>query len=293
MGFQMASSCPNRHGDTFRTLRSSSTGHSSPREDWIPFTVPTILEDKYLFEKVQKILENNQKFACKKRKHEYLLSGVIYCECGNRRVGDGIDKENFYYRCAERIYKFPVEKKCKSQGINAVALDKSLWNELMSFLTDPKKLKEATEKWLLSESNNNSQSQEKAKIEVAIESIKEEKQRYAKAYGAKTLEFDQLKDLVNDANRREQVQVNALNELNKKINQRSLNGVEVEKICFEVEKILKTMDFTNKFQVIKDIITKITVKGGQEVGVKGRLPLFALNMGYETISRNCGASQCW
>lgn len=38
---------------------------------------------------------------------------------------------------------------------------------------------------------------------------------------------------------------------------------KVEKVIFELEKIIKTLDLTNKFQTVRYIITKVIVKGGQ------------------------------
>lgn len=112
-----------------------------PREEWIPFEVPKILENEWLFLKVQKVLTNNLKYASKNRKHDYLLSGLVYCACGAKRIGDGCNSNgHHYYRCAQRIYKFPVESNCKVRGVNATLLDGLLWIRLKAFLSDPEAL---------------------------------------------------------------------------------------------------------------------------------------------------------
>ena len=74
--------------------------------------------------------------------------------------------------------------------------------------------------------------------------------------------------------------------------QESVSNVDLEKIYFEVEKLVKTLDFSNKNHTIRYIITKVLMKGDNRVQVKGRFPLFALNMGYEFISRDSRASEC-
>ena len=77
-----------------------------PREEWIKYKVPIINKDIDLYYKIQKILEDNKKYASKRRKYEYLLTGKTFCDCGFRRVGDGYTKgQNHYYRSAARIYK--------------------------------------------------------------------------------------------------------------------------------------------------------------------------------------------
>lgn len=258
-----------------------------PKEDWIPYEVPVIIEDRVLFDKVQRILENNQKYACKLRKYDYLLSGLVFCECGNRRVGDGIDKTNYYYRCAERIYKFPKEKNCNSKGINAVALDIAFWKELLKFLKNPKELRKYAEIWVKTQTNNEIDKLEIDRLTKLISNLEEEGLRYAKAYGQKELEFEQFKGLMREVGKKKIAYQGQLNTLNTKVAQEGIDKDQLEEIIKEAKKIIQALNLDNKIQTVRDIITKVIVKGGQLVQVKGRLPLFALNMGYEPKSRDC------
>ena len=134
--------------------------------------------------------------------------------------------------------------------------------------------------------NNGAAHAELAKLDEFIAKAGEEETRYAKAYGAGSLDFEQFRDLAKDVKKRKEGYINQRAELNKKLTQESLENVEVDKIVFEAEKVIKTLDLNNKFQVVRDIITKVIMEGGGIVKVKGRLPLFTLNMGYESISRD-------
>lgn len=262
-----------------------------PREEWIPFKVPVILEDKLLFEKVQKILDLNQKYACKKRKYNYLLTGLVYCECGNRRVGDGMDRENFYYRCTERINKFPKEGKCKSPGINAVVLDQVFWKKLLKLITNPLSIKKHAEEWLRMQINSDFNQRERVKLGGFMKKIEEEESRYARAYGVGSLEFGQFQELMKDTKKRKDAYQKQLDELETKAVYESINGITIGEIVEEAKKVLKSLDINNKFQLIRDIIDKVIVKGGQEVEVWGHIALPALNMGYEPIGRDSRSSQ--
>jgi site-specific DNA recombinase len=261
-----------------------------PTEDWIPFKVPVILEDRVLFDKVQKILNLNQKYACKKRKYDYLLSGLVYCECGNRRTGDGCDKDNFYYRCAERIYNFPAEQKCKSPGINAVVLDQVFWKELVKTLTSPSLIKRKAEEWLKAQVTNDIDLQEKRRLEETIQKVIDEETRYSKAYGAGSLGFEQFKDLMRDAKNRKEAFKKQLDTLIDRMEKGNIQGITLNEICEEAIKVIKSLDFDNKFQVIRDIIDKVIIKGRREVEVWCHIPITqaALNMGYGPERRDCG-----
>lgn len=261
-----------------------------PREEWIPYTVPTIIEDSFLYQKVQKILDFNQKYACKKRRYDYLLSGLAFCECGSPRVGDGSDGKNFYYRCAQRIYKFPHENKCKIKGMNAMVLDQTIWRELVEFLQHTSEIKKYAEEWLRTQTNNELDKKEKVRLDIVLNKIKEEKQRYAKAYGEGTLEFEQFKDLTKDVKKRELLYQKQIDALNNKITREGIDESQLEELVKEAKKVILRLDLSNKIQVIRDIIDRCIVKGGNTVEVWGHLPLFAVNMGYEPISRNSRAS---
>ena len=264
-----------------------------PKEDWIPFQVPVILNDRVLFDKIQKILSHNQTFACKKRKYDYLLSGLAFCECGSRRVGDGMDKDNFYYRCAERIYKFPKEKKCNSKGVNAVALDTVFWKETVKFLTNTKWVRKYAENWLRQQTNSDLDRLERDKLINIIGNLEDEGKRYSKAYGQGALDFEQFKDLIRETTKKKKAFYEQLGTLNTKIAQEGIDKNQLELIIEEAKRLIRAQNFSNKFQVVRDIITKVILKGVDKVTVRGRVPLFALNMGYGTESRNCWITECW
>jgi len=120
------------------------------KDEWYPFKVPIVLEDKALFDKAQVIMEYNRRYARKNRKFDYLLSEVLWCGCGNRRAGDGCLKTgHFYYRCIERIHKFPrKDRRCHLKGANAVILDQMLWDELMQHLQSKDLIRKHAEAWL-------------------------------------------------------------------------------------------------------------------------------------------------
>lgn len=275
----------------YKKIKRNSRG-MRPREEWIPFNVPKIIEDQFLFDKVQKILEYNQNFACKKRKYDYLLSGFAYCECGNKRVGDGVDKDNYYYRCAERLYTYPLEKKCHSKGTNAAVLDQVFWRELLKFINNPSQIEQAAEKWLKDSVNNDVDKLEREQLVEFIAKVEDEEQRYAKAYGIGALEFEKFRDLMRDTKRKKEGYQQQLDALTGKIANQGIDNIHLEEIVEEAKKVFQAQNQDNKKQIVRDIITKVIVKGGLEVEVRGRIPLFASNMGYELKSRNSWIAEC-
>lgn len=259
-----------------------------PRDEWIPFKVPVILNDRLLFERVQEILKINQRYAPKNRKHKYLLSSQVFCGCGNRRAGDGQNKYgHFYYRCTERIYNFPsLERKCKLPGVNAVILDGMVWNELMKFVKDPRILRKKAEEVLQERREKTANKHEFDRLTGLINKLEEEEQRYAKAYGVGTLEFEQFKDLMRETKKKKQNFQVQLENLKADSNEVGLDKIQVDDICYEAKKVLDEIDYTDQEKSFKMLLDKVTIKEGGWVQVCGHIPLFTQKLGDEPTSRN-------
>lgn len=282
--------------DTKYKKVKKSSRKMKAREDWIPFEVPKIITDYALYEKVQKKLEYNRLYVKKKSKYDYLLSGLTYCGCGNKRTGDGSSKYgHFYYRCIDRIRSGVYERKCKSGGVNAAILDALVWNELKKKLFSYPVMKKYAEKWLKSVSVLSSEDVlEKQRLNEMIKKTQEEENRYSKVYGIGTLEFEQFQNLMKDAKRRRLSYQNQLLELSNKSANIEVQ-IEVDDLLAEVMRIVKGIDFSDKFKVIRDIIDKVIVseRSGAEIWAHLPLPVtITEKLGYGLERRDSGASQC-
>lgn len=264
-----------------------------PKEEWLPFKVPIILEDKALFDKAQEIMEYNKRYARKNRKFNYLLSEVLWCGCGNRRAGDGCNRNgHYYYRFEERLHHFPKEqRRCHIGGVNARVLDALVWKELTNNLTDPKLLKKHAEEWISDQANRSADTQERAKIQEQIDRLTEEINRYAKAYGGGAMEFDQYMELAKATKRKKEGYQKQLDELKVRVSPEIVN-IEADELCNEAKKVIKSLDFYNKKNLIRDIIGKVIIKERSEVEVLCHIPLPQLaltsteKLGHEPIGRH-------
>jgi len=263
-------------------------------DEWIPYNnVPIVIKDRNLFDRVQKILYLNQKYARKNRKYNYLLTGLVRGECGHLYSGDGCSKNgHFYYRDTERISSFPLPRKCTSPGVNAVILDTLVWRELVKYFTNPSLLKQQAVEWLKSQVFNEGERLEKAKLSAFINKIAEEEKRYSKAYGEGILEFEQFKELTKETNKRKLAHQNQIDQL-KQQKSHSVITIQVNELIEEVKKVLQTLDLYNKMQVVRDIIDKVILKERTGVEVWAHIALPAIQkLGYEPISRNYWSPKC-
>ena len=267
-----------------------------PREDWIAFDVPKLANDYSLYEKIQRILDINQRCASKKKKYNYLLSGLVYCGCGNRRSGDGSSKYgHFYYRCIDRLRSHPYPAKCTSGGVNAAILDFTVWKDLKKKLFSYPIMRKYAEKWLKSFFVMSSEGVlEKQRLLEMIKKTEEEENRYSRAYGANTLEFEQFQELMKDVKNRKVSYRKQLADLAVKKAEVNLE-INADELVEEVKEIIKKIDFSDKFRVIRDIIDKVTVteRSGAEICAHLPLPVtITEKLGYGPERRNRWSSEC-
>lgn len=257
-----------------------------PREEWYKYEVIPILDDWELFNKVQKILDNNRRHGPRKKEYDYLLSGLVYCECGYRRAGNGKNNGHNYYRCTERVLKSPLPHECKSPALNAQVLDKVFCNELGAYLTDPTNINKMAEDYLKAQAIDESEDRERQKIHENITKLKEEEARYIKAYGEAEIDFEQFKEMKRGVNKRIKALEDDLIRLNEQVKDINIDNVELKEFCQEVKEVLGSLNYPTKSLLIQDLIDKIVLKGKtNEVEVMGHLPINHLNIGYELISR--------
>ena len=133
-----------------------------------------------MFNEVQQILKDNKKYASKKRKYDYLLTGKTYCECGFRRVGDGYSK-----------------------GVNAVVVDGLFWRKLQEILVNPVTLRQLAEKWLKNK-NEHLENLESGleQIKIKVQATKDEEMRHAKLYGEETIDAEQFEQLIGSVKKK-------------------------------------------------------------------------------------------
>ncbi len=262
------------------------------KDEWIPHHIMPILADNGLFEKVQSILDHYAKYQPKNKKYDYLLSGLVWCECGERRVGDGYSG-NHYYRCVERIKSMPIPATCKAQGVNAVLADGFLWMKLEKFLSDKEQMREQAKKWLMLEQMKGSSDQsERAKLTNQLEALESEKLRYTKAYGSGTIEEAQLKVLLRELDQKMTTLQKRVKSLDSTSMVSTVDDSLVAKLCDEAMVVLQSQTQSEKKRLIQDIIDKVTFYDKGVVRVEGHIPQFAQNMAYGTERRNCRTSKC-
>jgi len=284
--------------DGYRKIKKSSR-KNRPTEEWCPISVPPII-DEDIFIRAQQQLKTNSQFCMRNKVHEYLLSTLVRCTCGNTRAGEGI-KNHLYYRCTDRVNRFPLPKECFMPGVSATILDTKVWNEIYNLLTDPKQIEKQYSRWNLKVASveENHDYVDAEKLNKELDELKEQEDRFVKAYGAKVISLEQLQSQLSDIKLNKSRITSKLTSSRNNISpiQRKIILPDLRQFCDTMKSEIKELDFKERQYVVRQLVDTV-VTDGAIASVEGSIPLVIpeenTNNNYEQSSnyRYRRSSQC-
>ncbi len=269
-----------------------------PEEEWIASKIPVpIIIERGLFERARRQLETNFALCQRNKKNEYLLSGRILCSCGRRRTGEGpMRGKHLYYRCSDRVLSFPLPSACKERGINARIADKLVWQKVAGLMSSPELLAKQVERWM-----NTKQAKAKssfgdiAVVEKEISKLKDQEERYNKAYGAALFTIEKLKEYTGPIRERVAVlesQIIKAGQEAGRINVAVLpTKTETNTFAREAQKTLHNLNFETRRAIVLNTVEKV-VGTQQHLQVSGYIPLTLNHVEFKTSYRHCRAPEC-
>ncbi|MDD3145488.1 MAG: recombinase family protein [Candidatus Gracilibacteria bacterium] len=238
----------------------------NPKDIWIPFECPDILNDKSLYEEAQKLLEKNKIL---KPKSPYLFTGLIKCgECHKNYNGYKSSKGSLHYRCKGGMSGTPLKNRCKNSEISEDILFKYCWGELERNLSNPDNFKAiAFDKKKNKEiiSKNNKRISEIASLinskrNTLVNAIKNE--AYAKDDFKRKVYSDMIVDLEKEISKLEVEDKNLRREISI-INSNERKKDDIANFNEEHQKAIEGLTDKRKKQLIVKYIDEITKNVGK------------------------------
>lgn len=271
-----------------------------PESEWIASTIPIpAIIDEQLFQKAGDQLERNFALCERNTKNEYLLSKKIWCQCGRTRAGEGPQHgKHLYYRCTDRVMSFPLPRNCMLGGINARVADKLVWNKISNLMSSPKLMLSQIERWI---SNKKEKTEFSGKdiqsIEKELSKLKEQEDRYNKAYGMGVYTLEELVKYVNpikESRKSLEDQKVKIQYQKNQINDTIIpNQNYIESFAEQSNKMLKDLSFGIKRSIILNVVDKITATP-ENLQVCGHIPITTENnnVAFFSSHRNRWSSKC-
>jgi site-specific DNA recombinase len=267
-----------------------------PEEEWIAsaIPVPKIIEREQ-FMRAREQLKRNFALCQRNKKNEYLLAGRIQCSCGRRRTGEGpMHGKYLYYRCSDRVLSFPLPSACKERGINARIADKLVWQKVANLMSSPELLVKQVERWMNTKrAKTKSPFGDIAIMEKEISKLKDQEERYNKAYGAALFTIEKLKEYTGPIRERVatlESQIIKAGQEAGRINVDVLpTETETKIFAREAQKALHNLNFETRRTIVLNTIEKI-IGTQQYLQVYGYIPV-TNHVKYKTTDRNRGPAK--
>lgn len=182
--------------DQYKKRRKTSR-KINPEDQWHNVSIPAIV-DTELFIRVGKQLDTNRALCIRNKKNEYLLAGKIWCECGQRRTGEGVlNGKHLYYRCSDRVNSFPLPPTCKHKSLHARAVDKAVWEKISELMSDETLIMSQVERYIASQNETAVTAEHDiVALETEAKRLHQFEDRYNKAYAAGMFTFEKLAEYV-------------------------------------------------------------------------------------------------
>jgi len=218
------------------------------------------------------------------KKNDFLLVSRVFCTCGGRRCGEGVQHGRYlYYRCENRVRTFPLPPTCKESGINAKNADKNVWLALEEFMKSPEMLLEQSEKW---KKNGKSRNKWQSVTDIdatrkEITKLQSQEDRFAHLYSKEVITLKKFEEYVKPL----RTKITELEERIRKARAKetpSHDGIslpnqnEIEVFAKESREILMNLSFKVKQAIVRHVIEKATA-AREEIQFHGSVPLNLFN----------------
>ena len=250
------------------------TAKRRPEEEWIPVSVPEIVE-RETFDLVAEKLSQNRKFASRNNKsHRYLLRALVSCgACGHgsnaRTTWDG----RSYYVCRGHG-EIVAEQRCRARHAPGARLDELVWEDLCEVLTHPEHVEHALQRahggeWLPQEL--------KARLEnvgKAIAHTERQNGRLLDAYLGGVLELAEFERKRKELAGRTDVLLAQERQLEASARERTELAeiaASIEGFCEQVRAGLANATFEQKRQLVELLIDRVIVSD-EEVEIRYVVP---------------------
>ena len=257
-----------------------------PKEEWIPISVPPII-DLATFQAATGRARENEAFSPRNlQEGGYLLRKLVRCgRCGSscsaltsKQTYGGIVHSSHYYGCLRSVSGFLKQERCSQRRIRADVLDELIWEEVSNRLQNPALVMEAyrahkSQHRNSSEEDGSTEKEDKLKTQIKLANKELSRLLDAYQYGAVELpELQKRRKLVDSKlemlNREQELLMKMSAEKKKETDIKTGLG----EFAALVSTNLKRISFENKQKLLRIVLDKVVVNEWR-VDVHYNIPL--------------------
>jgi site-specific DNA recombinase len=221
------------------------------------------------FERVQAKLKRNRELSLRNRgKHEWLLSGYLYCSLCGRSYAGNTSKKRRYYSCPRGTFKVMASlPHCLGKSYHAERIEEDVWQAVTEALRNPEAIMAGIE--AISEHDYAS---EIVALEARLRYYKLERGRLFDAFRI-TISEDTFKEKFSAIEEGEKQASNRLAEIEGLIKtaEQIPTLEDINKACDLVSQNIERLSFADKRKVLEAL--RVKVYTGDTIRLEGVLPV--------------------
>jgi site-specific DNA recombinase len=191
--------------------RSTSKSYSvkdRDRADWLEIPVPALVSED-TWQRAQRRLEDNKRFAARNSKVPSLLQGLAACAgCGyayyRGHTTTTAGNKIYYYRClGSDNYRYEHGRVCDNTPIRTDHLDKVVWDHITGLLADPELIRSEIDRRLDQLRTADPNTSQQQRLQQALAKATASITRLIKAYQEELISLDELRERTPELRARE------------------------------------------------------------------------------------------
>jgi site-specific DNA recombinase len=191
-----------------RSTPKSYSVTDRPREDWLEIPVAALVAED-TWQRAQRRLEDNKRYAARNSKVPSLLQGLAACaSCGyayyRGHTTTSAGNKIYYYRClGSDNYRYEHGRVCDNKPVRTDYLDKVVWDHVAGLLADPKLIRAEIDRRLDQLRTADPTSAQQQRLELALAKATGSITRLIKAYQEELISLDELRARIPELRTRE------------------------------------------------------------------------------------------
>jgi DNA invertase Pin-like site-specific DNA recombinase len=262
-----------------RATPRSYTVVDRPREDWLEIPVPALVAEE-TWQRAQRRLEDNKRFAARNSTDPSLLQGLCSCVgCGYayyRTSTRTTNKKIDYYRClGSDDYRYEHGRICTNKPVRADYLDTVVWEHLTALLTDPALIRAEINNRLNQARTADPATAQRKRLETGLTKAVTAITRLIGAYQEDLISLDELRSRIPELRARETALNHQIDALDTQLADREV----YLKLADNVEDFLtglrdKTSDatITERQRVLRLLVKDILI-GPDKITIRHSIPI--------------------
>ncbi len=255
-------------------------GHPAIHSGTLPVRVenawPAVI-DRETFDNIRQKMSNNAPQTVHPRTVPsfYLLSGLLYCSCGQAMIGRSAKSHQYHYYVCNRGYKQGKES-CNARDVPKDKIEKIVIEQINQKVLTQECLEELVK--LVNEELDSAHGLLKDKLDVIDAELNDVKARLSKLYDALEtgkLSLDDLSPRIKELKARQDTLTKARVQIEADMVVEGVQHVEVEAVktyAQDLRNLLEEGDFTQSKTFLRSFVKKVTING-DKAKILYRLPM--------------------